>query len=445
MRPAGSLVDAPAIMGTPDLIDGANPRRWAMLAIVFGVTVINYADRASISTVAESLSREFDLTPVQLGWIFSGFAWSYVVAQFPGGWAIDRYGTKRVYVAAIFTWSALTLFQGLIPATGVLVSLFTLRLLLGIAEAPSFPANARLVAGWFPRRERGTATSIYNAAQYAAVVVFAPSMAWICASYGWRPVFILMGLLGIAAGAVFARMVDEPAPHPDSSSCELTGSQGSSAPGRLSAVSVVRQLLGSRMLLGICLGQYCITALTYFFATWFPLYLIRARGMSIVEAGFAAIIPAAAGVVGGLAGGMISDALLRRGASLTFARKLPIVAGLLISLSIVACTMTSSRELTLLFMGIGFFGKGVASLGWAVLADVAPQTAMGLAGGVFNTAGNLAGIVTPIAIGLIVQATGSFDWALLLLAGHAIVALLSYLLLVGPLTRLVVPQIGIRA
>lgn len=198
----------------------------------------------------------------------------------------------------------------------------------------------------------------------------------------------------------------------------------------------VKQLLASRMMIGVYLGQYCINALTYFFITWFPVYLVQARGMSILKAGFVASIPAICGFVGGVLGGVISDWLMRRYGSLNVARKTPIVLGMLLSMSMVFCNYTDSETLIIAFMALAFFGKGIGALGWAVMADTAPKEISGLSGGLFNMFGNISGIVTPIAIGYIVGTTGSFNGALIYVGVHALVAVLSYLVLVGNIKRI---------
>jgi ACS family glucarate transporter-like MFS transporter len=149
--------------------------------------------------------------------------------------------------------------------------------------------------------------------------------------------------------------------------------------------------------------------------------------------------------VGGILGGVVSDLLLRRGTSLTAARKWPIVIGLVISGAILLSNFTRSQALVLTFMSIAFFGKGIASLGWAVLSDVAPREVTGLSGSIFNTFGNAAGIVTPIVIGYIVAATGSFDVALIFMFFHSVVALLSFVAIVGPIRRLVLTTSAARA
>jgi ACS family glucarate transporter-like MFS transporter/ACS family D-galactonate transporter-like MFS transporter len=175
--------------------------------------------------------------------------------------------------------------------------------------------------------------------------------------------------------------------------------------------------------------------LTYFFLTWFPVYLVQARGMSILKAGFVASLPAICGFLGGVLGGVISDFLLRRGYSLTVARKVPIVAGMLLSVSMIACNYVDAEWLVVGIMALAFFGKGIGALGWAVVADTAPKEVIGLAGSIFNTFGNIAGIVTPIVIGYILSVTGSFNGALVFVGINALVTVLSYLVIVQDIRR----------
>jgi ACS family glucarate transporter-like MFS transporter len=206
----------------------------------------------------------------------------------------------------------------------------------------------------------------------------------------------------------------------------------SAAPFRWSAV---RQLLTSRMLLGIYLGQYCINVLTYFFATWFPIYLVQQRGMSILEAGFVAAAPALCGFAGGVLGGVISDALLRKTGSLNIARKGQLLVGMLLASLIIVCNYVDAQWMVVLLMAVAFFGKGVASLGWAVVSDTSPKELAGLTSGIFNAFGNSAGIVTPIVIGYIVKGTGSFDGALIFVGAHCLITIAAYFLVVGKIER----------
>ncbi len=424
--------------------------RFWIVATLFIVSAINYAERATLSYTGSQMSEELGITTIQLGYIFSAFGWSYVAGQIPGGALLDRFGSRPVYLWAIFLWSIFTFLQAFAASFAfipVVISMFLLRFMVGFAESPSFPANARIVANWFPNAERGTASAIFNSSQYFSLVAFAPLMGYVTGAFGWRHTYMVMGVIGLLGWALFWAVVHSPSRHKHISKREydfiekngalvnLDRPAAAAQPIRWSAVG---QLLANRMLLGIYLAQYCITAMTYFFATWFPIYLVKARGLSITQAGFAAAAPAIAGFVGGVLGGILSDLLLRKKLSLSVSRKIPIVVGLIISCAILLCNFTESQTMVLVFMAIAFFGKGVASLGWAVMSDAAPREATGLSGSIFNLFGNAAGIFTPIAIAYILTATGNnWDMALLFVFAHSIVAMLSYLFITGEIKRVV--------
>ncbi|EIP89547.1 MFS transporter, phthalate permease family protein [Burkholderia humptydooensis MSMB43] len=422
--------------------------RFMILAMLFVVTTINYADRATISIAGSAMQKDLGIDAVSLGYIFSAFGWAYVIAQIPGGWLLDRFGSRRVYAASILTWSIFTLAQGAIGFfTGIaaIVAVFALRFLVGVAEAPSFPANSRIVAAWFPANERGTASAIFNSAQYAATVIFAPLMAWLVHRFGWHYVFVVMGVIGIAAACAWRLFVRDPKDHPRMTRAEIEYIENGGGLVNMDRAGVakaegpdlgyIRQLLKNRMMMGIYVAQYCINALTYFFITWFPVYLVQARGMSILKAGFVASVPAVCGFLGGILGGIVSDALLRRGASLSVARKVPIVLGMLLSISMVICNYVDTQGIVVAVMALAFFGKGMGALGWAVNSDTAPKQIAGLSGALMNTFGNLSSITTPIAIGYIVNRTGSFNGALVYVGLHALVACVCYLFVVGEIRR----------
>lgn len=424
--------------------------RWLIVVILFIITAINYGDRATISIAGSSMSKELGMDSVDMGYIFSAFGWAYVICQIPGGWLLDRFGSKKVYFFSIFFWSLFTLLQGTVwmfNATWAFLAIFFLRFCVGAAESPSFPGNSRIAAAWFPAQERGTAVSIFNSAQYFATVIFAPIMGWLTHTFGWHYVFLFMGALGIVGSIVWLYFIHDPKEHPHANKAEIDYitaggalvSMDQKKPGASNQgpkLSYIKQLLQSRMLMGVCLAQYCINALTFFFISWFPVYLVQERGLDILKAGIYAAIPAVCGFAGGLLGGVMSDFILRKSKSLTLARKTPIVLGMLLSMSILACNYTDSIVLVVFFMAISFFGKGIGALGWAVLADSAPKEISGLTGGVFNMCGNISSIVTPIAIGYIIKASGSFKMALVFVAIHAAIAVVSYLFIVGKIQRL---------
>jgi MFS transporter, ACS family, glucarate transporter len=199
---------------------------------------------------------------------------------------------------------------------------------------------------------------------------------------------------------------------------------------------VLRQaLVSNRLIIGIYLGQFCLNTITWFFLTWFPSYLVTAKGMSILKVGLVASIPAIAGFAGGVLGGYWSDWLLRRGKTLTVARKTPIILGLVFSSSIILANYVTSEVLVIAVMSLAFFSKGVGALGWAVVGDTSPKEMVGLSGGIFNFIGNLASIVTPIAIGYILSTTGSFNGALVYVGAMGFLGAMSYLIIVGEIKR----------
>jgi MFS transporter, ACS family, glucarate transporter len=426
--------------------------RYLIILILFLVSTLNYGDRGVLSITGSAIQGEFALTPVQMGWIFSAFAWAYVLGQLPGGWLLDRFGSKRTYAVKIFSWSVLTLVQAFTGGSDIsliVTTFFTLRFLVGLAEAPAAPGNSRMVASWFPASERGTASSIFNSGQYFAIVLFAPISGWLIHAFDWRAVYVMMGVIGIVMAWVWMRMVFSPLEHPRINSAELehirqgggvvdmdAGLGKARKTPALSIHACLKALVSSRMMLGIYIGHYCFSTITYFFTTWFPIYLVQQRGMSILQAGFLASIPAICGFAGNLLGGFCSDTIMRKTGSLSLARKIPIVIGLVGSTSMILCNYIDLPWLVIAIMAFAFFGKGFASLGWAVMADVAPKQAGGITAGLFNTFGNIAGITTPIIIGFMVQATGSFNLALVFVAVNALLAIFSYLVVVGPLRRL---------
>lgn len=440
---------------SPPAPAGTSHTRYLVVLMLFVVSAVNYADRATLSIAGSELSKELGLSRVAMGYAFSAFGWAYVIGQLPGGWLLDRFGSKRVYAVSILAWSLFTFLQGFIGFFAVgtaIVVLFTLRFLLGLAEAPSFPGNGRIVAAWFPTAERGTASAIFNSAQYFSTAIFAPFTGWLAYSFGWPWVFWVMGVIGLVFAGVWLKTIYSPRDHPRISAGELEYIERGgglvdmdrTAQARLAAAGpkprYLGQLLRNRMLLGVYIGQYCITTITYFFLTWFPLYLVQQRGMTILTAGLAASLPAICGFFGGVLGGVFSDRLLKRGCSLTVARKVPIVTGMLLSTSMILCNYVDSSTVVVWIMALAFFGKGVGSLGWAVVSDTSPKQIAGLSGGLFNTFGNIAAITTPIVIGYIVQWTNSFNGALVFVAANALTAIVAYLFIVGEIRRVELTQ-----
>jgi ACS family glucarate transporter-like MFS transporter len=419
--------------------------RYLILLLLFLVTTMNYVDRATLSMAAPAMRKDLGLDAVAMGLAFSAFGWSYTALQIPGGWMLDRYGARLVYGVGLLFWSLFTFLQGTVSFfTGVtaLWLLIVLRFLMGVAEAPAFPANSRITAMWFPNHERGRAAAIFNSAQYFALAAFNPLMGWILITCGWQYIFYSMGLLGVVMAIYWFRVIRDPRNHPKVNQLELdfiqTGGGLSNVGDKKTEIkwSYVKALLSNRMMLGVYLGQFCLNTITWFFLTWFPTYLVQAKGMSILKAGFVASIPAIAGFSGGLLGGIVSDWLLSRGKTLTFARKFPIIIGLILSGSIIMANYVTDASIVIAVMSLAFFAKGFGALGWVVITDTSPKEMLGMNGGIFNFCGNIASIITPLVIGYILHLSGSFNGALIFVGVMGMLGAMSYLFIVGEIKRI---------
>ncbi len=423
--------------------------RYLIIFILFLVSCFSFADRSALSQAVAAMPKDLDLTPQRLSYLLFGFGWAYALGQLPSGGLLDRFGSKRVYGISIILWSIfafLTGFAGYVNASAVFTVIFILRLLSGLAQSPVFPGNGRIVAAWFPTSERGRASAIFNSSQYFALPIFAPIFGWLLHEYGWQSCFWFMGALGVVFTIIWFTNIYGVKDHPRISAAEVeyierggglvnTDAQASAKKNTLTWATV-KMLLSHRMLVGVYIGQYCITTLTWFFLTWFPLYLSQARHMSVMKVGLAAAVPGLCGGFGGILGGFISDKLLRSGCSLSFARKLPIMAGMALSMTIIACNYASSQTIMLLFMSISFFGKGIGALGWTVISDTSPKGMVGMNGALFNLCGNMAGVTTPLIIGYIVAKTHSYNGALIFVACIAFCAIVSFGPIVGEIKRL---------
>ncbi|MCH1990063.1 MFS transporter [Achromobacter xylosoxidans] len=416
--------------------------RYLIMVMLFITVVINYLDRSNLSIAAPALKDEFGLDTVHEGLILSAFGWTYAAMQIPGGWLVDRVSPRVLYAAALILWSAATFFMGF---AGSFVILFVLRLAVGALEAPAYPINNRVVTTWFPEKERATAIGFYTSGQFVGLAFLTPVLAWLQHHYGWHMVFVSTGLLGIVWGVLWYLIYREPRQFRGANAAEIELIQKGGgvvdldkrvtekkAPFNWNDLGLV---MSQRKLWGVYLGQFCLTSTLWFFLTWFPTYLVKYRGMDFIKSGFLASVPFLAAFIGVLCSGVLSDFLVRRGATVGLARKLPIILGLLISTSMIGANFTDSTPWVIFFLALAFFGNGLASITWSLVSALAPVRLLGLTGGVFNFVGNLSSICTPIVIGFLVS-KDSFAPAIVYVSSLALLGALSYILLVGRVERI---------
>ncbi|MDB5278142.1 MAG: D-galactonate transporter [Ferruginibacter sp.] len=417
--------------------------RFTILAAIFVNVVINYMDRSNISVAATMITSDLKLTPVQLGYIFSAFGWTYAILQIPGGIMADRYGARLVYAFSLVCWSAVTIAQGF--AAGF-IGLFILRMLVGVFEAPAYPINNRIVTSWFPDKERATAIAIYTSGQFVGLAFLAPALTALEYCTGWKGLFIITGVIGIVWGIAWYFFYRDPLEHQTVNEAELQyieeggglinrkNKNNKPAPAPFNW-SDLKEVFSHRKLWGIYLGQFSLGGTMWFFLTWFPTYLVKYRGMNFIRSGFLASVPFLAAFAGILLAGFLSDYMIKKGVSASLSRKIPVVTGLLLSTAIIGANYVSSPALTILFMCIAFFGNGFASITWVFVSTLAPTHLLGLTGGVFNFIGGLAAVFIPLIIGYLVKG-GSFEPALIFIGGLGITGALCYIFLVGKVERI---------
>ncbi|WP_130832977.1 MFS transporter [[Erwinia] mediterraneensis] len=416
-------------------------RRYITLLMIFITVVICYVDRANLAVASAHIQEEFGITKAQMGYVFSAFAWLYTLCQIPGGWFLDRVGSRLTYFIAILGWSVATLFQGF--ATGLL-SLIGLRAITGIFEAPAFPTNNRLVTSWFPEQERASAVGFYTSGQFVGLAFLTPLLIWIQELLSWHWVFIVTGGIGIIWSLVWIKVYQAPSQSKSINQAELNYIRegGAMVDGDAPAAKKTRtpltaadwKLVFHRKLCGVYLGQFAVTSTLWFFLTWFPNYLTQEKQIAALTAGFMTTVPFLAAFVGVILSGIVADRLVRSGRSLGFARKTPIICGLLISTCIMGANYTNDPVWIMALMALAFFGNGFASITWSLVSSLAPVRLIGLTGGVFNFVGGLGGITVPLVVGYLAQDYG-FAPALVYISVVALIGALSYILLVGNVKR----------
>jgi len=423
------------------MTSGLTTRRWApVLALVAVATMVNYLDRTVLGIAAPYLSKELALDAAAMGIVFSAFSWSYALLQIPGGIFLDRFGTRITYSLALTLWSGFTAFMGVVASLPML--LFA-RIGVGVFEAPCFPANSRILATWFPQHERARANSVYSVGMNFGLGFLSVPLFWITQQFGWRGLFLIVGGLGIAYSFVWWALYRNPNESKTVNRAELDYIEAGGG-GEYKGQPLhfkwrhIGALLRHRQVIGASIGQFGGNSTLVFFLTWFPTYLVTARGMTFIKAGKMVALPYIAAAAGVVIGGYISDTILKRTGSANVARKLPIVSGMLLASCIILANYVpaDNNALVIGIMSLAFFGQGMTNLGWTVVSDIAPKKLIGLTGGLFNFVTNLAGIVTPLVIGITYDATGTFVGPLIYIAAVALLGAFAYSVIIGDIHRL---------
>lgn len=413
-------------------------RRYWIYLFLFTLTVINYVDRIALSVASSSIVKEFGLTPVMMGYLFSSFLWLYFLALIPMGLLVDRFGTKRLNAWGIGFWSLAT---ALTAATGGFLALLTARLFMGLGESTSYPAGGRVLREWAPTPERGLATAIFHAGSLLGPALGALGLGWMINAYGWRAAFVLAGALGFVWLAAWLRWFRQPEEAPWLSAQERrhilatrNASSSTKAGGERLGLS---GLIRSGTLWAIAFAHGCAVYATYLFLTWMPSYLQAEKGMSVAKSGLFTAVPYAGAALLGVCIGVCSDRYLRSRTVVGGSRRVVVAACLLLSSLILLMPWMNDLWTVILILTLSLTGctAAVAS-NLSLVNDLLPSGEdSGTAIGFISTGGNLFGLMAPIATGYVISVTHAY------LAGFVIAGAL---VLAGALVTLTLTRRPIR-
>ncbi len=403
--------------------------------LVLGLTLllagIVYLDRVAISTTSFAIERDLGLDDAQLGLVFSAYTLAYALFEIPSGWLADRFGARAMLTRIVVGWSIMT------AATGwawSFASLCSIRFVFGMGEAGAFPSMARVFGRWLPARQRGRAFGLTVMCGLLASAATQPLVVALMARMSWRQVFPLFGLTGLLWALVwFAWFRDDPHTNPRVSPGELAIIGNDPEPPHQPVRW--RRLLENRSLRALCAMYLGAIYGWYFFLSWLPQYLLRARGFDLEQVGWLSALPLLGIASGVLAGGWLSDALTRR-LGLTWGRRLPGLAGLpLAAVAIVLAVVTPVPRLSVAALALAAAAAALAvAPAWAVCLEIGAQH-VGVVSGTMNTFGNLGGTLSPIVVGLFLARWHSWNAPLLTLSFFYLLAGACWLL-IDPLDRL---------
>lgn len=413
------------------------PRLRYGIAFVLGFGVlVNYFDRVNLSVAQGALHDQFGIDAVGFGILSSAYSYTYAVLQLPVGAVLDRFGVVAIGRVGALIWSIASFWSG---AASNFASFFASRLLLGVGEAPTFPSNAKAIAAWFPRDERGLATAIFDSAAKLGTAIAIPLVSIVAATFGWRSAFYFTGALSLVFFAAFFAFYRNPGDDRRLSAAERAyiadGSAATDEKPRLGERAQLGYLLRNRKVWGLTIGFSAYGYSFYLFLTWLPSYMSSQLHLGLIKSGWYAAVPwLVAAIVDVAVGGWLVDALIRRGFEATRVRKTILVVGLLLGLAIAPATTTHDPLIATIWITIALAGLSAsAPIGWSIPGLIAPKGSTGSVGAIMNFSNNVMAIVAPTVTGFIVGATHSFFAAFITAAVVLLIGIFAYVVVLGPI------------
>lgn len=401
----------PAHLATPET---QKKLRYTVVIWLLIGGMINYIDRSILSIAAPGIMADLNFTATDIGLLGTAFSWAYAIGQLPAGWLIDKFSPKKIYGLGIIIWSLATFAGGLVSALWVFV---LLRILLGVAEAPTFPSSAKITSKWYPKKERGLMSGIWDSSTKWGPAIAPPILIFIMAAFGWRELFYVAGIVGIIFGGIFLRFYNDPEKSKRLSKEELAyiKSDGDNTEKAETATKVSwGSLFKYRSVWGMILGYFCTIWVWNIFLVFLPLYLLDVFHVSFAALGFLASVPWIGGGLGNIIGGYATKKMSESGKFTPMKAKQSLisVSAIIAGITVIFIPFVHTIGLTVTLMTVAlFFISAITGNAWALASDVAPSSMVASVGSIQNFGGYFGGAFSPVVAGIIVDATGSYSLA----------------------------------
>jgi ACS family D-galactonate transporter-like MFS transporter len=418
-------------------------RRWRIAWLLGLGVLVNYFDRVNLSVSHRDLTQEFGISEFTFGLLLGAYNWTYAACQLPIGVVLDRLGVRLVGRISTLIWSVASFGAAVSPT---LNWLFGARFLLGVGEAPTFPANAKAIGAWFPEHERSFATSLFDSAAKFGSAIGVPAIGILLLHIGWRMSFAATGVLSLLYFVLFYFVYREPHEDRKVSSAELAliSSSGSSGEGNAVRSFTLRQLLSQRKMLGFAIGFGSYNYSFYLLVAWLPSYLSESLHIDLMHSflytGVPWIIATATDL---LIGGLLVDFLVRRGWNASRVRMTVLVVGTTCGLGIVGAGWSHTPVRALAWITVSIAGLSAASaVGWSIPSLIAPRGSVGRVGGILNFSNQLSGIAAPALTGYLIYKLHSYTAAFVVAGAYLAIGICAYLFLLRDVRRMVIETTG---
>jgi MFS transporter, ACS family, D-galactonate transporter len=412
-------------------------RRWRIAFLLAVGVLVNYFDRVNLSVAHAALITSFAISNITFGYLSAAYNWTYALCQLPVGVVLDKFGVRRVGRISSFLWSVASFAAAITPNLG---GFFAARLLLGIGEAPTFPANAKAIGYWFPAKERSSATSIFDGSAKFASAIGVPLIGMLLLKVGWRWSFAATGLISFLYFLLFCRVYRDPVDDPELTDRERDYilERATEAPILPAETASFGYLIRQPKVIGVTLGFGAYNYVFYLLLTWLPSYLSQALHIDLLHSFLYTGVPWLFGTACELVvGGWLVDHLLQRGWNASTVQRAVLIGGTSMGLGIIGAAYAQTATTALIWISISLGGlSAAAAVGWSVPSLIGPRGSVGTLAGIMNFSSQLSGILAPIVTGYLVSARHSFGWAFGVSAVYLCIGISAYIFLLGRIERI---------